>query len=76
MQELTSRRAGLASRIVLMAMLGTAGAVSLPSTAWASGGCGVGFHRNHAGYCVSNRPHKRPCPVGYHLTPYGCKPNF
>lgn len=76
MQKLSPRRGGLAARMLLMAMMGTVGVLTFPSTAWASGGCGPLFHRNHAGNCVANRPHRPPCPAGYHVTPYGCKPNF
>ncbi|MBV8912035.1 MAG: hypothetical protein JOZ05_03215 [Acetobacteraceae bacterium] len=51
------------------------------------GGCGPGFFRAPNGYCYRGgyRPpppppppgyYRRPCPPGYHPTPYGCRPNW
>lgn len=48
-----------------------------------AGGCGQGRYRAANGYCYRRRPpppppprYRRPCPPGYHPTPYGCRPNF
>jgi hypothetical protein len=77
MLRLRRRGGRLVARIGLMAILGVGGAVGLPATASAAQGCGPGFHRNVAGFCVPNghHPAPRPCPRGYHPTPFGCKPN-
>lgn len=47
-----------------------------------SGGCGPRGYRAANGYCYPRRPppppryYRRPCPPGYHPTPYGCRPNY
>ncbi len=45
------------------------------------GGCGPEAYRAANGYCYPRRPppppyYRRECPPGYHLTPYGCRPNW
>lgn len=45
------------------------------------GGCGPGGFRAPNGFCYPRRPppppyYRRPCPPGYHPTPYGCRPNY
>lgn len=45
-----------------------------------SGGCGPGGFRAGNGLCYRRRVpppyYRRACPPGYHLTRFGCRPNF
>jgi hypothetical protein len=71
---------GLISASVIAGVLTCSGAQAMPSAAAASiraavpgvtlvwDNCGVGFHRNVAGRCISNYVNDlRGCPPGYHL---------
>jgi hypothetical protein len=80
---------GLISASVTAAVLACSGAQAMPSAAasmrsaapgvtlvWDN--CGVGFHRNAGGRCISNFVHdSRGCPPGYHLgfQVHACVPN-
>jgi hypothetical protein len=61
---------GLVSASAMLAAL-------LCSNAQAWENCGHGFHRNYAGYCVSNYGRTSGCPYGYHLgwNVRACVPN-
>jgi len=52
-------------------------ATLLSSSAMAWDNCGHGFHRNYAGYCVSNYGRTSGCAYGYHLgwNVHACVPN-
>ncbi len=45
-----------------------------------AGGCGPGGFRAANGLCYRRPPprayHRRACPPRYHLTRFGCRPNF
>jgi len=52
-------------------------ATLLSSSAMAWDNCGHGFHRNYAGYCVSNYGRTSGCAYGHHLgwNVHACVPN-
>ena len=55
--------------------------VAGPEVIQVSGGCGINYHRDGAGFCAPNwrewQVGWRACPVGWHLGPAGrrCWPN-
>jgi hypothetical protein len=53
-------------QLVLLSASALAAAL-LCSSAQAWENCGHGFHRNYAGYCVSNYGPTSSCPYGFHL---------
>ncbi len=56
--------------------------LAAPAIIQVEGGCGPGGFRAANGLCYPRRPppppryYGRPCPPGFHITPYGCRRNF